>query len=89
MGWYLSNKYFATRKADAIHEQILRLYDVIRPAAVDLWNGFGWPEDLIGAPILGDRVEGMSWNNTAEAKAASGSSSSSSGTAAAASAFDV
>ncbi|EFA78532.1 putative acyl-CoA oxidase [Heterostelium album PN500] len=56
MGWFLSNKYFAPVKAQAIENAINKVCGALREHALPLVNAFDIPEHLISAPIAGDYV---------------------------------
>ena len=49
--WLLASGYLETAKAEAIRSQVNDLCLRLRPLAVTLADGFGIPDDLIGAPI--------------------------------------
>jgi acyl-CoA oxidase len=50
-GWFLEAGYLSTAKSHAIREQVNVLCAEIRPDAVGLADGFGIPDQLLGAPI--------------------------------------
>ena len=62
MGWYLSRKYFAPKTGDHVHDELMNLYDVMRPVAVQLVESFALPLELIKAPIAGDWLEAYSFS---------------------------
>ncbi|GAM18567.1 hypothetical protein SAMD00019534_017420 [Acytostelium subglobosum LB1] len=56
MGWFLSNKYFAPVKAQAIENAINKVCVSMRDHALPLVKAFDIPDYLISAPIAGDYV---------------------------------
>jgi acyl-CoA oxidase len=50
-GWFLEAGYLSTAKSHAIREQVNILCAELRPDAVGLADGFGIPNQLLGAPI--------------------------------------
>ncbi len=50
-GWFLEAGYLSTAKSHAIREQVNILCAEVRPDAVGLADGFGIPDQLLGAPI--------------------------------------
>eukprot|EP01132_Coremiostelium_polycephalum_P006745 gene6745-8363_t len=60
MGWFLSNKYFAPVKAQAIRNAINKMCTSLKDHAIPLVKGFGIPDQFITAPIAGDWVSHFS-----------------------------
>lgn len=50
-GWFLESGYLSTAKSQAIREQVNGLCASVRPDAIALVNGFGIPDNILGAPI--------------------------------------
>jgi acyl-CoA oxidase len=50
-GWYLESDYISGQKSKAIRKLIDKLCAELRPEAGALVNGFGIPDELLGAPI--------------------------------------
>ncbi len=50
-GWYLESDYIAGQKSKAIRKAVDVLCAELRPEAGALVNGFGIPDELLGAPI--------------------------------------
>lgn len=50
-GWYLESDYISGQKSKAIRKLVDKLCAELRPEAGALVNGFGIPDELLGAPI--------------------------------------
>lgn len=50
-GWFLESGYLSTAKSQAIREQVNEMCSAVRPDAVGLVDGFGIPDNILGAPI--------------------------------------
>jgi acyl-CoA oxidase len=50
-GWFQEHGYLEAAKAKAIRKSVNKLCREIRPQALHLVNGFGIPDELLGAPI--------------------------------------
>lgn len=50
-GWFLESGYLSTAKSQAVRNQVNELCAEIRPDAVSLADGFGIPDNILGAPI--------------------------------------
>nr|AOE43295.1 putative acyl-CoA oxidase [Synstelium polycarpum] len=56
MGWFLSNKYFAPVKAQAINSAINKICGMMREHALPLVEAFDIPAHLMTAPIANDYI---------------------------------
>ena len=50
-GWYLESDYMDGSKSKAIRRMITKLYQEIKPHALQLVDAFGIPDELVAAPI--------------------------------------